>query len=769
MKFLKLLFIFLVFFIPYTITAEDGFVKGELLIKVNPAVLTELKESNWRTSQILPELNALAIRSINPLAIYNKESRSFPVYKLKFDPYQNIHIAARKLRQNPNIVLVQPNYIYKEAFVPNDTYYSSQWNLEVLNMENAWDINMGSSEVVIAVIDSGVDWQHPDLDESIWTNPGEIPGNMFDDDGNGFIDDVRGWDFVDVPSASVYPGEDYTNPDNDPMDFHGHGTHVAGIACAETNNSTGIASVAPACKIMALRAGYEIPSGYGEFTTEFLIQALYYAAENGADIINLSLGGNRNYVASENLFEDAVNYALSQGLVVVAAAGNYASNIDSEQFVPAIYNGVIAVAATDSDNDTTYFSNFGNSIDLAAPGDYLRSTYSHHGIWGYSDMQGTSMSAPHVSAAAALIKSHSTAITSPNIYQILIQTAVDLGLPGHDTHFGYGLVNPYQALLAVCPPELDHSGLASADVGHAVTLSVTVSDNLGLSVPPSVSVTYKYAHTSTWQTQHMQHNSPVYTALIPASGIPTTLLYYFTGENPNISYPATLPPGAPGTFFETIIDDYSGPDIEFELIDYDYFNYDLLLTAYITDLTGVSPDSIVLTIYYNATSASYNISDSELSFAGDELTLDLTQLTPPGPGIDEIEFRIYAEDVSANASEKSLLLQPSTYADFLLFGPQGPGSKILSAPNPFNANDEQAAICFQVSQASDITITIYSLTLKQVIRIQREVSPGYHEIEWDGRDQSGVLVPNGVYAAVIKAESDGQKIVKRLKIAVLKE
>jgi len=193
---------------------------------------------------------------------------------------------------------------------------------------------------MIAIIDTGVDYTHEDLAANIWQNPGEIPGNGVDDDANGYIDDTMGWDFVDSFEGAA--GEDFEIPDNDPMDRHGHGTHVAGIAGAVTNNNLGIAGVTWNCTIMPVRAGYKNQSGGGILESDDAAQAIVYAADNGAQVINLSWG---DYQTS-NLIRDAMTFATIKGALICAAAGNENS---SDRIYPAASenDAVLAVGALD--------------------------------------------------------------------------------------------------------------------------------------------------------------------------------------------------------------------------------------------------------------------------------------------------------------------------------------------------------------------------------------------------------------------------------------
>jgi len=299
----------------------------------------------------------------------------------------------------------------------------------------AWDTTQGNPEIAIAVIDTGIDYNHPDLAPNIWHNPGEIPGNGLDDDANGYIDDAVGWDFVDAYGGAS--DEDYTTPDNDPMDRHGHGTHVAGIAAAATGNGLGVSGVAGNCRIMAVRAGYRTPSGGGVLTSVAAAQGIVYAGENGAKVINLSWG---DYQKS-NLIEDAMSFATDQGALICAAAGNEDT---SGLLYPAASdnNAVMAVGATDRNDAKASFSNYGEWVDVSAPGVAVYSTYIDN---AYCLMNGTSMAAPHAAGVAALLFSYLPGLTALDA-KTRIMRSVDVLSALSGKNLTSGRINAHSAL-----------------------------------------------------------------------------------------------------------------------------------------------------------------------------------------------------------------------------------------------------------------------------------------------------------------------------------
>lgn len=295
------------------------------------------------------------------------------IRQVKLPPSMAIGEALEIYRNNPDVEYAEPNYIlHATATIPSDTYFTNLWGLQNtgqtvngttgtagadVHATEAWDLTTGSSSVVIAVLDSGVDYNHPDLKDNIWTNPGEVAGNGIDDDGNGYVDDVRGWNFADN--------------DNDPMDSFGHGTHVAGILAAKGDNGIGVAGVCWTAKIMPVR--FLDSSGTGTVANE--VAGIEYAVKNGAKIINASFAAESSTPSQAE--KDAITSANSAGVLFIAAAGNSGTDNDTTPSYPASHGlpNIIAVAATDQNDNLATFSNYGaTSVDVAAPGENIFST-----------------------------------------------------------------------------------------------------------------------------------------------------------------------------------------------------------------------------------------------------------------------------------------------------------------------------------------------------------------------------------------------------------
>jgi subtilisin family serine protease len=358
-------------------------------------------------------------------------------------------------RALPDVEMAEENRIYSVQMTPNDPSYSQLWGMTKIQAPTAWDLSTGTG-VVVAVVDTGIDAAHPDLAAALWSNPGEIPGNGLDDDGNGYADDVYGWDCV--------------TEDPLPSDVHGHGSHVAGTIAAAGNNGVGVIGLAFNAKLMAVKGLND--SGNG--TSADLAQALVYAADNGADVINNSWGG----MGTDPVIDGAVAYAVNLGAVVVAAAGNSNTNVDT--FYPARLPGVIAVSAFDSNDLKASFSNYGSRIDVAAPGVGILSTTK--GV--YSSLNGTSMASPHVAGLAALILSQHPDYSASQVRQLIRQSADDVAAPGFDVHAGHGRINAFKALTTLpgtpdtTPPLITIASPANgATLRDATVVSGTASDN----------------------------------------------------------------------------------------------------------------------------------------------------------------------------------------------------------------------------------------------------------------------------------------------------
>ena len=340
---------------------------------------------------------------------------------------ENIEDALTKFRKRADIEYAEPNYIAYAFFTPNDPYFSYQWHLKQIKMEDAWNVSSGSG-VIVAIIDTGVAYQNY---STYYLAP-------------------------DLANTTFVPGYDFVNNDTHPNDDQGHGTHVAGTVSQSTDNNLGVAGVAYGAKIMPVK----VLNRFGSGTYADIAEGIRWAADNEAKVINLSLGGS----ATTTYLEDAIRYAYEKGVVIVAAAGNSSSSAPS---YPAAYDQyVISVGAVRYDKNLAYYSNYGPSVDVVAPGGdttvdqngdgygdgVLQQTFSgSRSNFGYYFYQGTSMASPHVAGAAALLISNGNAITPDQVRAALEGTTEDLGVSGKDTTYGWGLINALAALNWIAP------------------------------------------------------------------------------------------------------------------------------------------------------------------------------------------------------------------------------------------------------------------------------------------------------------------------------
>ncbi len=369
-------------------------------------------------------------------------------HDLRLPAGADLGAALAHLRSIDGIDLVEETVIGTYSEVPNDPRFDEQWAMQNtgqtggtsgadMNASAAWDINAGQSSVWVAVIDSGTNYNHEDLVANMWKNTAEIEGNGIDDDGNGFLDDYHGWNFVDNNS--------------NPLTSGGHGTLVAGCIGAAGNNAIGIAGLAGGNGIdsgvlmMPLAVGASGPNG------SVVDDAIIYAADNGARVITMSLS-----ISFSNAVVDAVEYATEvKGCLVLCAAGNNGSSVR----FPANIERVMAIGATDHDDDHAGFTNPGPEVEVAAPGvDVLTTSLSG----GYQTTSGTSFAAPYTAALAALIWSEAPCLTNAEVRQLIIDTADDVHTPGFDNRTGWGRINAGNALAALsgacCPADTNGDG-----------------------------------------------------------------------------------------------------------------------------------------------------------------------------------------------------------------------------------------------------------------------------------------------------------------------
>lgn len=378
------------------INAHPKKVDPEVLFKEKAEYVAEELIVKFAPDTSLTDREAL-LKQINIIEETKLEDRSFSLVKVPRGV--NLASIAKQLLMTKQVVLVEPNYKFKKAYIPKEPNYNRQWYLNKLQLPKAWDKTKGSSKITVAVIDGGVQKDHPDLKGKIVSPYNAVNG-----------------------SSSYDPDE--------------HATHVAGIIAASFNKY-GIAGIAPDVKIMPIN----VFQG-NEASVETVIRAIYYAVAHHADIINMSLGDD----SYSYLLESATKYAKSKGVVLVAAAGNSSTYLP---MYPAASEGVLGVSATDRNDKIAGFSNYGNYIDLAAPGVDIYSSIAES---TYASFNGTSMAAPMISGVAALVRSKNPFLTPSQVETILKKSTVDLGSKSWDEDYGYGRIDAYKAVSNTVSP-----------------------------------------------------------------------------------------------------------------------------------------------------------------------------------------------------------------------------------------------------------------------------------------------------------------------------
>jgi subtilisin family serine protease len=398
-------------------------------------------------------------------------------HKFKLGADEDINQVLVEYRKDADVEYAELNYIVSICTDPNDVYYPVQWALNNVGQNypisgnltssgtadadidapEGWDVFTGEDDVIVAVVDTGVDYNHSDLVANLWLNQVEATGTAgVDDDGNGYIDDIYGYDFI--------------NNDSNPLDDNGHGTHCSGIIAAQANNSMDIAGLCQNAQIMGLK----FLGSNGSGTTDDAVNAFYYAVANGADVVSNSWGGG-GYLQS---MQDAINYAYSQGVIMIASAGN---NNSSSTYYPACYENMISVASTDSDDIKASTSSYGGWVDISAPGVDILSlraegTDMYLGSVGYIPgdrfipygdpdatmyiASGTSMACPYAAGLAAMVVSQHSGWSNSMVTGQIVGTTDDIDPlnPGYSGLLGSGRINAYNAMTTLPQPSIVYQG-----------------------------------------------------------------------------------------------------------------------------------------------------------------------------------------------------------------------------------------------------------------------------------------------------------------------
>jgi len=450
---------------------QQEYVADEVLVILADDVNADAEDINPIEGGIVKKQITLADKRKNKQSLGQNQAKK-QILRVKLPSGKSVKQAIAEAKKDPRIVRIEPNYKLKALAVPNDPYFNQLWAMRNtgqsggtanadIDAVSAWNITTGSDTVIVAVIDTGIDYRHPDISANIWTNSHETAGNHADDDHNGYIDDVHGFNFI--------------ANDGNVIDLHSHGTHVSGTIAGRGNNSAGVTGVNWRCKLMACRFLDENGSG----NTADAIEGINYAVANGANILSNSWGGG-GYSAA---LASAITNAKNHGVLFVAAAGNDSIDCDSFAQYPASYDisNVISVAATDDIDELASFSNYGrNTVHLGAPGVGILSSVLHNNYAYYS---GTSMATPHVAGVAALLLAKNPSMSLNELKARLIWTGDEVDSLSDTTITGRRL-NAYNALSAtpsmiVITPNIDTAmvhgynwPIAWSSIGGADTVDI---------------------------------------------------------------------------------------------------------------------------------------------------------------------------------------------------------------------------------------------------------------------------------------------------------
>jgi subtilisin family serine protease len=442
----------------YHLPDDAEVVPGSVIVKFRSAVEHRLTRHAAGVASIAPVLARYGVDDMRRMypqhsSVWMQDGSEIALqrmYRISFHAAADPREVAAAFAALPDVEYAEPEVVQHLLYRPDDPRLSEQYALLRVEAEKAWDISTGSDEVVIAIVDSGVLLTHEDLKDNLWINPGEdLNGDgvytaadidSIDSDGNGYVDDIIGIDFV---GPSLVMGGTYYDNDPDPTRLgHPHGTHVAGIAAGVGDNGKGIAGLAYGCRIMAIKCGSDryapsILRGY---------DGIVYAADNGADVINCSWGGG-GYLRSQ---KERIDYAISKGAIVVAAAGN--SGIETVS-TPGAYPNVLSVANTDAGDEVAASSTYGTWVDVSAPGSAILSCVINNDA-AYQKFTGTSMASPYVAGLAALVKSQRPVLTPEQIFEQIRVTCDpidELQQRRYHRKIGSGRINAYRALTESSP------------------------------------------------------------------------------------------------------------------------------------------------------------------------------------------------------------------------------------------------------------------------------------------------------------------------------
>lgn len=625
-----------------------------------------------------------------------KKNRKLKIAKVKVSNPSKLQAELDSLKMDPNVEYVEPNTVYKLDYLPNDPSINSQWGLGAIKASQAWDTTTGSSSINIAVLDTGVDLDHPDLAAHL----------------------VTGYNAITAT----------TNANDD----HGHGTHVAGIAAGIIDNGKGTAGVAGNCSIIPVK----VLGSTGSGSSSDIIEGIIWAADNGAKVINMSLGGTDYSQA----YQDAVNYATNKGVLVIAAKGN--SNTSAPHY-PADLNNVVSVSAVDENYQKASFSNYG-SVDIAAPGTNIYAS-TFDGSYGYK--QGTSMATPFVAGLAGLIFSKDSTLTPSQVENLMKTTAVDLGTAGVDSYFGYGLIDAAAAL----GQEPDTTAIEISDVSvisNPFLLNGTVTTKLNFIMPENGYVTLKI---------YDQNNNEVRTLLnnvLKTKGFQSVA---WNGKNNSAqlvaegtyTYKLTVVDGAGNSstpITGTVVADKTAPQIT--SVSASAAPFAATETNSIPIDYNLSEKSRVTIKVYSSTGLLINtLENNALKNAGDN-TVNWDGKNSTGAVVNDGIYTIKVDAVNLvglKALQKTITVTLDRYDSFI--------TSVMDTPDIFKATGSTVtAIKYTTTQTASVSLNLYDSNDVLVKTLfNNSVNAGNFSVSWNGKDTSGNLVEDGVYTYKLNA------------------
>ena len=718
-----------------TFAAVDA-VPGEIIVKYRPGV------GSARRAQTLSRLPShQVVRALDLIGAQHLRVTGMTAEQ-----------AIAALRSDPAVEYAEPNFTITADLTPNDPSFTTLWNMhntgqgggyanDDIHATQAWDLFTGDPNLLIGVIDTGIDYTHPDLADNVWTNPGEIPGNGIDDDGNGYVDDVHGYDFV--------------NGDGDPMDDHFHGTHVAGTIGAVGNNGVGIVGVNWRCKMVAIK----FMNNLGQGSEADAIASLQYAVTVGVKVTNNSWG---NMSGGQALL-DAINAAGQAGQVFVNAAGNNSWNIDLVPVYPTSYTTpyMITVAATDARDLRASFSNYGPiAVNLGAPG---YNVYSCKPGGLYQALNGTSMAAPHVTGVVALAMGRFPYATPQQIRQLVLGSTDPVASMAGITSTG-GRLNAYLTLMNgdAVPP----SGVADLRVVDTGSTAVRFAWTATGDDSTAGTATRYDLRTSSSPIDASNFALATADTLPPPQAAGAAESFELAGLTCNTTVYAAIRAiddfGNPGPISNLAVTTTLGiPVARIDAVPSRHFlppggSADHVLVLHNTGAgrLDVSVAPSAGGSWLGATPASGRV------LAGDSMLVTV-HLDAAGLATGEYAGNL---EIASNdpVAPLTLLADTLVVSDVLGVGPALPARFDLRL---VSANPGARAISLQLvlPAAGPADVSIFDVRGRRVRRLAAGSLPaGVHPLRWDGADESGVRVAAGVY--FVRATTAGGSLRRRVTI-----